>query len=175
MKLFKDFYLAVFNFLIPHIPNQFIRVFLYKSLGMKIGVKCTFLRPIFFYNPFNITIGNHCAINDNVVLDGRGGLVINDNVNISPYVKIYTAEHDLNSPDFKYVEGEVIIEEYVWISTNAMVMPGVKIGEGAVVAAGAVVTKNVDPYTIVGGIPAKKIGERKRNLVYNPNFKKYFH
>ncbi|MED4054187.1 acyltransferase [Niallia taxi] len=175
MKFLKDAYLAFFNFVIPHIPIHRLRIWLYKLLKMNIGKNTTILRPTFFYNPFNVKIGNNCAINDNVVLDGRGKLTIKDNVNISPYVKIYTAEHDVNSPTFQYIEGQVIIEKYVWISTNAMIMPGIKIGEGAVIAAGSVVTKDVEPYSIMGGVPAKKIGERKKELTYSPNFKKYFH
>lgn len=174
-KFLKDSYLALFNFVIPHIPIQSLRKLLYKLMKVDIGKNTTALRPIFFYNPFNITIGDNCALNDHIVLDGRGGLTIGDNVNISPYVKIYTAEHNINSPSFEYVEGRVEIDNHVWISTNAIIMPGVKIGEGAVIAAGAIVTKDVSPYTIMGGVPAKKIGERERNLNYNPNFKKYFH
>ncbi|PAD67853.1 hypothetical protein CHH83_16970 [Bacillus sp. 7586-K] len=175
MRFLKDSYLAIFNFIIPIIPIQWLRKLLYKILGLKIGEKTSILRPVFFYNPFNITIGDYCALNDHLVLDGRGKLLIGNNVNISPYVKIYTAEHKVNSPTFEYTEGQVIIGDYVWISTNAMVMPGVTIGEGAVIAAGAVVTNNVEPYSIVGGVPAKKIGDRKKGLDYKPNFKKYFH
>ncbi|USK28395.1 acyltransferase [Bacillus sp. CMF21] len=175
MKFFKDLYLAIFNFLIPHIPIHKARIIAYRLLGIKIGKNSTMLRPIFFYNPFKIIIGDNCALNDHLVLDGRGKLVIGNNVNISPYVKIYTAEHDINSPSFAYIEGQVLIEDYVWISTNAMIMPGVTIKEGTVVAAGAVVTKDTEPYSIVGGIPAKKIGERNKDLNYHPNFKKYFH
>lgn len=80
----------------------------------------------------------------------------------------------MNSATFKYIEGKVVIDDYAWVSTNAMIMPGVTIGEGAVVAAGAVVTRNVEPYAIVGGVPAKKIGERNKDLDYTPNFKSSF-
>nr|WP_255551563.1 acyltransferase [Sporosarcina sp. E16_8] len=100
---------------------------------------------------------------------------IGNNVNISPYVKIYTADHAVNSSEFTYNEDTVIIKDYAWISTNSLILPGVTIGEGAVVAAGSVVTKNVDDFAIVGGVPAKKIGERNKQLDYKPDFKKYWH
>ena len=74
---------------------------------------------------------------------------------------IYNTEHDINDPNFNPVFGEVIIEDYVFIGPRAIILPGVEIGKGAVVAAGAVVTKDVPPFAIVGGIPAKIIGERK--------------
>ncbi|MDR4317680.1 maltose O-acetyltransferase [Niallia circulans] len=175
MKIVKDSYLAILNFIVPNIPFHSLRIFLYRLLKINIGKDTTILRPVFFYNPFKITIGRNCAINDHVVLDGRGTLKIGNNVNISPYVKIYTAEHDVNSSNFKYIEGKVVIDDYAWVSTNAMVMPGVTIGKGAIIAAGAVVTRNVEPYAIVGGVPAKKIGERNKELDYTPNFKKFFH
>ncbi|WWA31573.1 acyltransferase [Shouchella rhizosphaerae] len=175
MKIIKDFCMAVLNFVVPLVPIQFLRKTMYKLVGMKIGRDTTILRPVYLYNPYSIKIDNNCAINDHVVLDGRGGLEIEEKVNISPYVKIYTAEHDLNSPEFEYTSKKVIIKKYAWISTGSIIMPGVTIGEGAVIAGGAVVTKDVDDYTIVGGIPAVKIGERSRNLNYNPNFKRYFH
>ena len=68
-----------------------------------------------------------------------------------------------------------MIEDYVWVATRATVLPGVTIGEGAVVAAGAVVTKDVEPYTIVGGVPARSIGVRNRALSYTQNFQPWFY
>ena len=96
-------------------------------------------------------------------------IIIGKNVNIGSDVKIYTLQHDYNDECFRVVGGPVIIEDYSWISVRAIILPNVKIGEGAVVAAGAVVTKDVKPYTIVGGIPAKYIGERNRKLNYRPS------
>lgn len=95
-----------------------------------------------------------------------GGVQIADNVNISSYVKIISAEHDVKSPTFEGIIGAIEIQKNAWIATGAMILPGVKIGEGAVVAAGAVVTKDVEPFTVVGGVPARKIGERCKELNY---------
>ena len=72
----------------------------------------------------------------------------------------------MNDPEFGVKGAPVIIEDYAWVSSRTTLLPGVTIGKGAVVAAGAVVTKSVEPYTVVGGVPAKKIGERSKELNY---------
>jgi maltose O-acetyltransferase len=91
-----------------------------------------------------------------------GGVKIGKNVNVSDGVVIITAKHDVNSPQFEARYEPITIEDWAWVATNAIVLAGVTIGEGAVVAAGAVVTKDVAPYSIVGGNPGKVIGERKK-------------
>lgn len=174
-QILKNSYLGFYNFIIPNIPSHTIRIMLMKTLGMKISRNTTILRGIYVYDPFNITIGQNCSINQNVVLDGRGGLDIKDRVNISPYAKIYTADHDAQCSNFSYRSKKTTIHKYAWISTNSIILPGVVIGEGAIISAGAVVTKDVDAYTIVGGVPAKKIGTRSKDLNYKPNFKKHWH
>lgn len=75
-------------------------------------------------------------------------------------------QHKVEAPDFGCESAPVIIEDYAWVSCRTVVLPGVRIGKGAVVAAGAVVTKNVEPYAIVAGVPAKPIGARPRDLRY---------
>ncbi|WP_176470159.1 acyltransferase [Terribacillus saccharophilus] len=175
-KFLYELYLSIFNHLFNHLPSYTFRHFLYKRVGkMKIGNKTNIQMGMKIYKPWGIEVGRNTVINNNVVLDGRGKLLIGDNVNISPYVKIYTAEHDVNGSLFDYVEAMVRIEDYAWVSTGSIVLPGVTIGKGAVVASGAVVSKDVDPFTIVGGVPAKKIGTRSTNLNYSLNYRKYFH
>src|SRR3990167_2794487 len=83
-------------------------------------------------------------------------------------VIIYNSEHDINSEDFEPIYGEVEIEDYVFIGPRATILPGVKIGKGAIVAAGAVVTKDIPEFAIVVGVPAQVIGERKNK---NPHYK----
>ena len=127
------------------------------------------------YFPWQITIGEHTIVNPFVILDGRSGLEIGNNVSISERSVILSLEHDPQSPDFRNRGGKTLIEDYVWIGVNAVVLPGTTIGKGAVVAAGAVAHQNVDAYDIVGGIPAKRIGTRSRNLTYTLDYRKFFH
>lgn len=121
-----------------------------------------------------IRIGDKTNINRNCVLDGRGGLNIGENVNISAEVAIYTAGHRIESSDFEYYVKPVKIGDRVWLGTRAMIMPGVNIGEGAMVLPAAVVTKDVPPFAIVGGIPAKVIGNRNNALNYTLDWRGFF-
>jgi maltose O-acetyltransferase len=143
-------------------------------VGIEIGKGSSFHWRARFYTPRNLRIGNNTIIGNDAMLDAREGIEIGDNVQLSMGVWIWTKEHDLQDPMFAGKGGPVRIEDYAWISCRVTILPGVTIGKGAVVAAGAVVTKNVEPYTIVGGIPAKKIGERTKNLKYVLKFHKSF-
>ena len=106
-------------------------------------------------------------INYGCTFDGRKYFVrTGDNVSIGPEASILTLGHDPQSPHFVDRGGDVIIGHRVWIGYRAIILPGITIGEGAVVGAGAVVTKNVEPFSIVAGNPARKIGERNRDLQY---------
>jgi acetyltransferase-like isoleucine patch superfamily enzyme len=107
-----------------------------------------------------VHIGEHSIVGNDAFLDGRHGLYIGNNVNIAAHVLIYTRQHDPTSPTFAAVEGPVFIEDRVYIGPRVTILPGVRIGTGAVVAAGAVVTNDVDPWIMVGGVPAKFIKQR---------------
>lgn len=150
------------------IPCHEFRRFAYRLSGMKIGKGSVIHMYARFYNPRNIEIGKDTIVGEFAVLDGRDKLKIGNHVDIASQVMIYNAEHDINDPYFLAKTEPVIIEDYVFIGPRAIILPGVKIGKGAVVAAGAVVTKDVPPFAIVGGVPAKIIGERK---LKNPNYK----
>ena len=155
--------------LISYIPLRFIRNFFLRILGMKIN-KAIVYGTFHIRTPSKISIDEGTVIGHGVTLDGRNGITIGKNVNFSSDVMIWTMQHDYNDPHFGPVGGPVVINDYAWISARAIVLPNVTIGAGAVVAAGAVVTKDVEAYTIVGGVPAKKIGDRIQNLDYSPAF-----
>jgi acetyltransferase-like isoleucine patch superfamily enzyme len=118
---------------------------------------CTFIAP------WGVKLGHHSVVGDHCRLDGRSGLTIGNNVDVSAETVIYTLEHDIESPTFVDTGGPVIIGDWVYIGSRVIILPGVTIGEGAVVASGAVVTKDVEPWTMVGGVPARFI--RKRPIV----------
>lgn len=117
-----------------------------------------------------IEIGSNTVINRFTYLDGRASLRIGNNVNISHYSIIQTLTHDPQSQSFTCQEKPVTIGDYVWIGARAIICPGVTIGEGAVIAAGAVVTKDVPPYAIVGGNPARYIKNRTKELHYTTRY-----
>ncbi|MBT9489739.1 MAG: acyltransferase [Rubrivivax sp.] len=133
---------------------------------MRIGANSYIYMGAEIRHPKGIEIGDDCIIGHRSILDGRLGIKIGKNVNFSTGVWIWTVQHDPQDSNFKDEGGAVIIEDYAWISCRVVILPNVRIGTGAVVAAGAVVTSDVDPYTIVGGVPARKIGERNRDLRY---------
>ena len=149
------------------IPFHFIRRFFYRFFGMKIGKGSTIHMGARFYDPRNIEIGKDSIIGEGAVLDGRDKLLIGDHVDIATDAMIYNSEHDVQNANFEAIKKPVIIGDYVFIGPRAIILPGVRIGKGAVVGAGAVVTKDVGEYLIVGGVPAKQIGEREvRDLNY---------
>lgn len=142
------------------VPSHLFRLFIYKLAGMNIGKDSRIHIGARFFNPSNVRIGKGTIIGDNVFLDGRDKLIIGDCVDIASSVMILNSEHDINSADFHAILGTVEIGDYVFIGPRAIILPGVKIGKGAIVAAGAVVTKTVADFAIVGGVPSSVIGER---------------
>jgi acetyltransferase-like isoleucine patch superfamily enzyme len=160
---FRNFLLL----LIRHLPTNWARVKAYRLFGMKIARLAKIEGGcLILGGPQRITIGKGSVINRGVTLDGRFPLTIGENASISIYTVILTLQHDLAAPDFDLVGAPVSIGDRVFVGTRAVILPGVNIGEGAAVAAGTVVTKDVEPFTIVGGVPAKPIGARPRSLTY---------
>lgn len=160
-NILLDLELMLLNLIGCVVPLHSVRKLSYRLAGVKIGKNSYVHMGCRFYLPINITIGNGTIIGDHCFLDGRAKLSIGNHVDIASGVLIYNSEHDINSEGFDPIEEPVEIRDYVFIGPRAIILPGVKIGKGAVVAAGAVVTDDVKPFEIVGGIPAKVIGERK--------------
>lgn len=154
--------------IITFFPSHTIRKLAFTLAGVKIGPKSTLHIGCRFYKPQGITIGEGTIIGDRCFLDGRAALKIGNHVDIASQVLIYNSDHDLEADDMSAREEPVEIGDYVFIGPRAIILPGVKIGKGAVVAAGAVVTKSVPDFTIVGGVPAKPIGERQ---LKNPRYR----
>ena len=155
-------------YVVGSIPSHRMRRFFYRLAGTQIGKNSTIHMFGRMYQPSGVRIGEGSLIGDQVVLDGRAVLQIGNHVEIGSRVMIFNSEHDLSADDFHAIEEKVKIEDFVFIGPNAIILPGVTIGKGAVVAAGAVVTKSVEPFTIVGGVPAKPIGERS---LKNPQYR----
>ena len=166
INYFIDFELMILRW-VGHIPSHLVRKFIYSLSGIKIGRGSTIHMWANFFQPNNICIGEDSIIGDHIFMDGRADLSIGNHVDIASSVMIYNSEHDIESNDFHATLEAVKIEDYCFIGPRVIILPGVKIEKGAIVAAGAVVTQNVPPFKIVGGVPAKVIGERKnKNLKY---------
>jgi acetyltransferase-like isoleucine patch superfamily enzyme len=156
------------NHVVAHVPSFALRRAWYRRvLGARVGrgagvhLGC----HIWFYGPGQVrrdglVLGERTRINRDCCLDVRGSLWIGEDVSVSPEVTVLTASHRLDAPDFPVETRAVRIEDHVWIGTRAMVMPGVTLGRGSVVCAGAVVTRDVPPLTVGAGVPARPVGER---------------
>jgi maltose O-acetyltransferase len=130
----------------------------------------------FFYCADHIRIGSNSVVNGQCLIDPRGGLKIGNNVSISMRCVILTADHDIQTPHLDGRIREVSIEDNVFVGTGATILPGVTLGYASVVAAGAVVTKDVAPYTVVAGIPAKGIATRAEPASdYNARYDRILH
>ncbi|PUE09148.1 acetyltransferase [Limnohabitans sp. T6-5] len=166
------------NSFVAYFPFEIIRKIFYRNvLGVSIGRETHISMRLFFtgyHNRCLVEIGNNCVLNRQIYLDGRSGVYIGNNVNISFQACLLSLHHDHNDPGFAATGAPIIIKDHAWIGARAIILPGVTIGEGAVVAAGAVVTRSVPDYAVVGGVPAKVIGERYQHIAYKTSFSPFF-
>lgn len=160
---------------INHIPLHSVRSFFCRKRLGSCGRSVSFLIGVEFRSAFRVFIGDNVIVNQDVLLDGRGGVLkIGNNVDIAQETNIWTLQHDVHSDTHAAVGGDVTIGDYVWIASRVTILPGVKVGRGAVVACNSVVTKDVPEMAIVGGIPARVIGERKSSLDYKLDYRPFF-
>ncbi len=151
-----------------HLPGRRLRTWLARRLlGLRIHRGAVLHQWRDLREPSGIEIGEDSVIGFWATIDGRRGVTIGKHVNLSSEVALWTLQHDPDDPGFEADGAPIVIEDYAWVSFRATVLPGVRIGRGAVVAANAVVTKDVEDFAIVAGIPAKKIGQRNRDLEYS--------
>lgn len=164
---FRD---TIFLRWISFFPSLHVRMFYYRHIyGADLKRSVLVYKGAELRSPALLQIGEGTIIGDNVMLDSRAGITIGKNVNFGSNVQIYTLQHDYRDPEFRCVPehfGPVVIQDRAWIGPSTIILHNVTIGEGAVVAAGAVVTKDVPPFTLVAGIPAKVVGQRPKNLSY---------
>jgi maltose O-acetyltransferase len=168
----KTFVVRLINYLtnqvISHVPSFGLRHAWYQRVlgielaeGAGVHLGCYW----WFYGPgqlrrTGVSIGPRARINRKCCLDVRGGLIVGADASISPEVMILTASHQVNDPEFRVETRRIVIEDHVWVGSRAVILPGVTLGRGCVVSAGAIVTRDVAPFAIVGGVPARQIGTR---------------
>ena len=144
----------------PYFLGRKWRVMLLRCFGMRDRGRVSFYPSVKVWAPWNLELGSYVAIDDEVNLYSAAKITIGTKVAISREAFICTASHDISYPNRPLITAPITICDGVWIGARAIVLPGVTIGEGAVVAAGAVVTQDVEPWTVVGGNPAKFIKKR---------------
>ena len=162
-----------------YIPIHTVRLLLYQYLfRVEVPFDAIIFNRCRYNEPAGVHIGHHSIIGSDAFLDGRMGLFIGSNVNIGDEVRIFTLEHDITSSNFAHKGGAVYIDDWVYIGARVTILPSVRIGAGAVVASGAVVTKDVEPWTMVGGVPARFIKKRpivQYTLNTKPNMWRFLH
>jgi len=173
--VYFDFLLWVCNRCVATLPSSRVRHWFYRTvMQVQLHPSAHILGGLWLDGRRNLSIGRNSVVNQDCRLDNRGGIFIGDEVSISPKVHILTADHDVYATDFHGREKAVLISSYVFIGSRATILPGVKLGHGSAVGAGSVVTRDVSPYSVVAGNPAKVIGQRPPNLDYHLNGRRHF-
>lgn len=171
-RLIKCVYYAVTlfgNVVINKIPSRHLRRWFYLGMGAKLGKNTFPSRRVEVLLPKALKLGNGVAVGWFAELDARGGITIGDHTAIASHSKLITASHDIDDPEFTADFKPIHIGEHCWLGTGTTVLQGVTIGDGAVACAGAVVTKNIPPFEVWGGVPAHFIRKRGTMLRYtNP-------
>lgn len=169
--IFYGFWFYLFNYGLTFFPNHSLRKFYLKNvMGIKIG-NDTFIHMGCIFYP-NVKIGNNSVIGRQCHL--LGNITIKDNVSITAQTYIFSSSHYKDSPIFEAYTKPIVIEDYVWIGARAMVLPGVRIGKGAILGAASTATKNIEEYAVCVGSPAKQIGKRTEILSYELKYVPYF-
>lgn len=156
------FLMNLFFFRFTAIQLNFLRIFLLKIFGAKIGKNVLIYPSVEIWAPWNLSIADRSVIGPKVLLYNVGKIEIAEDVTVSQRTHICTASHDIQSPSRDLLHSPVIINKGAWIFADAFLSMGVEIGEGAIVGARSVVTKDVASFEVVGGNPAKFIKRRKK-------------
>ena len=136
-----------------------------RCFGAKIGAHVNTYPTTRIYFPWNLTVGDWSAIGEDALIYNLGPVTLGEKVTISQRAHLCAGTHDYMQPDLPLLKPPIFIGGQAWICADAFVGPGVTVGEGAVVGARAVVVKNVEPWTVVAGNPARFV--KKRELISN--------
>jgi acetyltransferase-like isoleucine patch superfamily enzyme len=161
------------NHVVNRLPYAAWRMRLYAAFGVRFEDPSTgcLMLGVEVESPRRLAVGRNTIVGPGVLLDARGGLTLGANVNVTGGTRFMSAKHDVQDPDFVAHFAPIVVDDRAWIALGATVLGGVRIGEGAVVAANATVTTDVAPFTIVAGTPAVPIGTRTRELRYDLDYR----
>lgn len=136
------------------------RRFVLRCFGAKIGANVNTYASTRIYFPWNLTVGDWSAIGERAFIYNLGPVVLGEKVTVSHQAQLCAGTHDYTLPDLPLLKPPIVIQDQAWVCADAFIGPGVTVGAGAIVGARAVVTKNVDPWMIVAGNPAKALKRR---------------
>ena len=175
-RFLSELRLYLCNHVVASIPSNAFRLLFYRRImGFELGRGVAIYLGARFYCAKGLSMGENSVLNENCRVDSRGGVFIGKNVAIASESCILTADHDPGTPDFGGRTRPVVVQDFCFIGTRAMILPGVTLKRGAVVAAGAVVTRDVESMTVAAGVPARTLGKRNPQLSYNSSSRRLFH
>jgi putative colanic acid biosynthesis acetyltransferase WcaF len=141
-------------------PWYGLKRWLLRQFGASLGHGAVIKPHVRIKYPWRLRLGNHCWIGEDVWIDNLAEVEIGSDVCLSQGVYLCTGSHDHRRPTFDLITRPIVIEDQVWVAARALILPGVRIGRGAVIAAGSVVTQDVAPAVVIGGCPGRVIGDR---------------
>ena len=142
------------------LPFSCLKTLVLRAFGAAVGAGAVVKPRVRVKDPRNLTVGDHCWIGEEVWIDNLAPVTLGDDVCLSQGAYLCTGGHNYARPSFDLVTGPITIEQQAWVGAKAVLLPGVTVGAGAVVAAGAVVTKDVPAGMIAGGNPARVLRPR---------------
>lgn len=166
-KLYKALWMIVWTVFIRPFPRATVSNFetiILRLFGAKIGKRCDIYSSAKILVPYNLSIGDNVTLADRILIQNTTLVQIGSNSIISQGTYLCAGSHDIYKETFDTIRKPIIIGEKVWIAAECFVGPGVIIGDGSVAGARSCIFKNVAPWTVVGGNPAKYIKDRKINV-----------
>ncbi|MFR9543207.1 MAG: putative colanic acid biosynthesis acetyltransferase [Rikenellaceae bacterium] len=151
---------TIFRWFAGGLQFRYIRNFMLRMFGAKIPADCLIYSSCKIWAPWNLEIGEKCCVGPNTQLYNKAPIIIKNYVVVSQGSFLCTASHDISDPRLSLITAPIILEDKSWVASDAFVGMGVTIGEGAVVGARSAVFKSVEPWSVVGGNPAKFIKKR---------------
>jgi putative colanic acid biosynthesis acetyltransferase WcaF len=145
-------------------PLHAWRALVLRCFGAKLGRDCHIYPGARIWAPWNLVCEDAVGIADEAVIYNPAPVTLGAHCVVSQQAYLCGATHDYNDPTFRLVAAPIVIGPYAWICARATVQPGLRVGEGAVLALGAVATRDLDPWTVYAGVPARRIKDRARSV-----------